>query len=80
MAWAAFSALGRVVETADGAGASALAQVRAVMGPIEAAAWGEADDLWSTEAGPDRWQVAAAGWSTEVRSALATLDRIGVLP
>jgi hypothetical protein len=73
-AWAAFSALGRVVEVVGGAGSSALVRIRNVLGPIEAAAWDEADDLWSADAGSDRWQVAAAGWSTEVRAALTTLS------
>jgi hypothetical protein len=73
-AWAAFSALGRAVEAVDGAGASALARIRAVLGPIEADAWVEADDLWSADAGPDRWQVATARWSAEVRDALTTLQ------
>ncbi len=75
-AWTAFSALGRAVEAVDGTGASALARIREVLGPIEGAAWGEADDLWSTEAGPDRWQVAAARWSAEVRAALTTLATV----
>jgi hypothetical protein len=78
-AWAAFNALGRAVEAVDGAGSSALARIREVLGPIEAAAWGEADDLWSTDAGPDRWQVATARWTTEVRAALtalATMDAV----
>ena len=78
-AWAAFNALGRAVEAGDGEGLSALAGIREVLGPIEAAAWGEADVLWSTGAGPDRWQVATARWTTEVRAALtalATMDAV----
>ena len=72
-AWSAFSDLGRAVEAPDGAGASALVRIWEVMAPIEDAAWGEADDLWTNAAGPDRWQAAANRWSTEVRSALTTI-------
>ncbi|NLV56191.1 MAG: hypothetical protein GXY13_11325 [Acidimicrobiales bacterium] len=72
-AWAAFSALGRGVEVLDGSAGEALARIRAVLDPIEDAAWSEGDDLWSAGAGPDRWRTAATGWSAAVRAALRSL-------
>lgn len=72
-AWRSFSALGRRVEAPGEAGAAALATVRTVLDPIEAAAWEEADALWRGGAGPDAWRAAAEGWDRAVRSALAAL-------
>src|SRR5690606_64209 len=56
-AWRSFSALGRRVEAPGEAGAAALAAVRAVLDPIEAAAGEEADALWRGGAGPDAWRA-----------------------
>jgi hypothetical protein len=75
--WTAFSDLGRAVEAADDDGATALAGIRTILGPVETSAWDEAEDLWSVAAGPDQWQVASAHWSAEVRAALATLAPVG---
>jgi secernin len=72
-AWRAFAELGRRVEAPGEAGSQALTAVRALLSPIEGHAWAEADDLWTSGSGPERWRSAAAGWDAAVRSALAAL-------
>jgi hypothetical protein len=72
-AWRSFAALSRRVEAPGDEGAAALAATRAVLAPLEAAAWEEADVLWAAGAPPGAWRAAAAGWDGNVRAALATL-------
>lgn len=72
-AWRAFARLGRAVEVPGGAGATSLAAIREALGPVEAAAWNEGDELWSAGAGPDVWRSAADRWSREVRAVLEAL-------
>ena len=72
-AWRAFAALGRRVEVRGDRGAEALADARAVLAPVEAAAWDEADALWAAGAPPAGWRVAADRWDGAVRAALAAL-------
>lgn len=69
-AWRSFAALSRAVEQPGDDGRAALAAVRALLGPIEADAWAEADELWDSGADARRWQAAAAGWDRRVRAAL----------
>jgi hypothetical protein len=66
-----FAALGRVAET-DGA---SLETVRAVLAPVEAALWDEADSLGTD---PHRWRAYAAVAERQVTDALDTLARTGV--
>ncbi len=66
-----FAALGRAAE----ADAASLAAVRAVLGPVEAALWDEADTL---DADPLRWQVFATDADRQVLGALDTLARQGI--
>jgi hypothetical protein len=72
-AWRSFTRLGDLVEAPGDRGAEALATVRSALGPVEGAAWDEADTLWASGATPDAWQAAASGWTHAVRSALAAL-------
>jgi len=64
--WRRFAAVARAVESAPGA----LDAVRAVLGPLEAELWGEADDLGHDL---DRWGRFAAGVEGRV---FAGLDRL----
>jgi hypothetical protein len=72
-AWRSFAALSRRVEAPGDRGAAALADARAILAPVEAAAWEEADALWATGAGPAAWRTAADRWDGAVRAALAVL-------
>lgn len=72
-AWHSFAALSRRVEAPGDRGAAALADARAALVPVEAAAWAEADALWVAGAGPAAWRTAADGWDAAVRAALAAL-------
>jgi len=51
---------------------SAIGDVRAVLDPIEAELWEEADDV---AAAPDRWEPAVREWSRRVAQAAASLTR-----
>ncbi len=66
-----FAALGRAAET----DAPSLEAVRAVLAPVEAALWGEADDL---DADPVRWRAFASSASHHVVGALDTLAAQGI--
>jgi hypothetical protein len=70
-AWRSFSALSRTVERPGQDGGDALAAIRASLAPVEATAWADADELWDSRAGADRWRQAAAGWDRLVRDAVA---------
>jgi hypothetical protein len=72
-AWRSFAALSRRVETPGDEGAAALAATRAVLAPLEAVAWEEADVLWAAGAPPGAWRAAATRWDGTVRAALAAL-------
>jgi hypothetical protein len=72
-AWRSFAALGRRVEAPGDQGSAALATTRAVLAPVEAAAWDEADALWAAGAPPEAWRARATGWDRAVRAALASL-------
>ena len=72
-AWRAFAELSRRVEAPGDRGSAALAAVRAVLAPLEAAAWDEADALWASGAGPPAWRAAARRWDGAVRDALSAL-------
>ena len=72
-AWRSFAALSRRVEAPGDRGAAALADARAILAPVEAAAWEEADALWATGADPAAWRTAADRWDGAVRAALAVL-------
>ncbi len=66
-----FAALGRAAE----ADAATLGAVRAMLGPVEAALWDEADTL---DADPLRWQAFATDADRQVLGALDTLARHGI--
>jgi secernin len=70
-AWRAFSDLGRAVERPGEEGRGRLESVRSVLEPVEAAAWAEADELWSSRAGGDGWRQATLRWDERVRAVLA---------
>jgi hypothetical protein len=72
-AWRSFAALGRRVEAPGDQGSAALATTRAVLAPVEAAAWDEADAMWAAGAPPEAWRARATGWDRAVRAALASL-------
>lgn len=72
-AWRCFAALSRRVEAPGDQGSAALAGTRAVLAPLEAAAWDEADALWAAGAAPRAWRAAATRWDGAVRAALASL-------
>lgn len=74
--WEAFAFLARQVELPGEEGAAALAEIRAHLGPVEAAAWAEADELAeSPEARRSHrpWEVAATRWSYKMRTAVGEL-------
>jgi hypothetical protein len=72
-AWHSFAALSRRIEVPGGQGAATLAATRAVLAPVEAAAWADADALWAADASPEAWRAAATRWDRAVRAALAAL-------
>lgn len=73
-AWRSFSALSRAVEQPGAAGRDALHAIRTSLAPVEAAAWADADELWTARAGADRWRDAASGWDRSVRGAVADVS------
>ncbi len=73
-AWTSFRALSWSVERAGEEGHDALRRARSLLAPIEAAAWDEADQLWTTAAEAQRWREAAAGWDRRVRATLQELS------
>lgn len=73
-AWRSFSALSRAVERPGQEGSDDLLAIRASLAPVEAAAWADAEVLWASRAGADRWRAAAAGWDQLVRSAVADVS------
>jgi len=77
--WQATSALARAAEQPGDLGRSALEATRAFLGPCEAEAWAEADELAATNATVTAWQDAAARWSDRARAALDEA-RAGVAP
>ena len=73
--WERFCELRRRVEAQGDAGTAALGQVRAVLGPLEAELWQEADLLAADGSADDPERVAGfvdAAWA-RIDSALATL-------
>ena len=72
-AWRSFSRLSRAVEAPGDDGRAALAEVRAVLAPVEAEAWAEGDELWSSGATTGRWRTATSAWDDRVRAALGQL-------
>lgn len=69
-AWRAFAALSRAVERPGEDGVAALRAARAALGPVESAAWDEAEDLWVGGATLEHWRDAATRWDGRTRAAL----------
>jgi len=71
-AWRSFAGLSRAVEAPGAEGREALIALRAVLAPVEASAWDQAEELWSSGATLERWQAAAAEWDARLRAALGS--------
>lgn len=71
--WHAFARLGRRVEQQGEVGREALLAIRATLDPVEADAWAEGDELWSSGATAARWRTAVEGWDAAIRSAISAL-------
>jgi hypothetical protein len=78
--WQATSALARAVEQPGDAGRSALEATRALLGPCEANAWAEADELVATNATSTAWRDAAARWSDRALAAVTKAHAVVAPP
>ena len=70
-AWQAFRRLAQAAERPGDEGSASLVAARAALAPIEADAWAEGDQLWSSGAGAAAWRQATARWDASVREVLA---------
>ncbi|MCC5950787.1 MAG: hypothetical protein JJU45_01710 [Acidimicrobiia bacterium] len=75
--WHRLAGVARRVEAPGDQGLEALMAARRTLGPVEAAAWAEADELAATE-GPgvvDAWGEAARRWSEATAAAVTEVTR-----